>query len=419
MYNEYIYLDHAAATPVAPQVAEAMWPYVTQQFANPSARYPQAEQARAAVDWAHAEVAKAIGARPGEIIFTSGGSESDNVAIKGVAFAQRAKGNHIITSQIEHHAVLRACEYLEQRHGFRITYLPVDRYGTVDLNTLEAALNDETILVSIMLANNEVGTIQPIEQIAKLTRPRGIPLHSDAVQALGQMPLDVATLGVDLLTLSAHKYYGPKGIGALYLRRGTPLDPLIHGGHQERDRRAGTENVAGMVGMAVACQGLGAVGWERGGDTEKVRHGEGETRRRGEQHNGSALQRRERTEPASERPPSTQILRDQLISGVLADVPGAVLTGHPTVRLANSASFCFEGVAGETVLIALGENGVMCSSGSACAAGESEPSHVLTAMGIDGDLAQTAVRFSLGHSTTAAQIDRVVALLRRIVTELR
>lgn len=374
---DLIYLDHAATTPTHPQVLEAMWPYFTQQFGNASARYPLAEQARHAADWAHAEVARLIRARPGEVVFTSGGSESDNLAIKGVAFASRDRGNHIITTQVEHHAVLRACEYLERSHGFRVTYLPVDCHGVVDLAALEQAIDERTVLVSIMLANNEVGTIQPIRQIARLTRARGVPLHTDAVQVVACMPIDVDELGVDLLTISAHKCYGPKGVGALYVRRGIPLDPLIHGGHQERDRRAGTENVAGMVGLARAMQ----------------------LQRPGVAH--------------------TQDLRDQLIGGVLTSVPGAILTGHPTERLANNASFCFAGVAGETVLIALADRGVACSSGSACAAGESDPSHVLTAMGIDADLAQTAVRFSLGMSNTAEQIDHVVALLAEIVGDLR
>lgn len=376
--DDLIYLDHAATTPTHPQVLEAMWPFFAQQFGNPSARYPLAEQARQAADWAHAAIARLIGARPGEIVFTSGGSESDNLAIKGVAFASRARGNHIITSQVEHHAVLRACEYLEQSHGFRVTYLPVDHHGTVDLDALAQAIDDHTVLVSIMLANNEVGTIQPIRQIARLTRERGVPLHTDAVQAMANMPVKVDELGVDLLTISAHKCYGPSGVGALYVRRGIPLDSLIHGGHQERDRRAGTENVAGMVGMARAMQ---------------------------------------LSQPATIA--YTQALRDRLIEGVLTSVPGAILTGHPTERLANNASFCFTGVAGETVLLALADRGVACSSGSACAAGESDPSHVLTAMGIDAELAQTAVRFSVGMGNTLEQIDRVVALLTDIVGELR
>jgi len=372
--NELIYLDHAATTPIDRAVLEAMWPYLTHQFGNASSRYPLAEQARAALEWARGVAAEQINARPSEIIWTGGGSESDNLAIKGVALASRDRGKHIITTQIEHHAVLRACAYLERYHGFRVTYLPVDTAGTVELQALERALDDQTVLVSVMLANNEVGTLQPLAEIAKLTAARGVPLHSDAVQAAATMQLDVQALGVDLLTLSAHKCYGPKGVGALYVRRGTPLEPLIHGGHQERDRRAGTENIAAIVGMAAALQLV-------------RRHDAG----------------------------ATEALRDRLIARVLERVPGAMLTGHPRARLANNASFCFGGIAGETVLVALSDHNIACSSGSACAAGQSEPSHVLRAMGIPDELAHTAVRFSLGAGTTAAQIDYVVDALVEIV----
>ncbi|HEY0607514.1 MAG TPA: cysteine desulfurase family protein [Herpetosiphonaceae bacterium] len=378
MDAETIYLDHAATTPVHPRVLEAMWPFFGQQFGNPSSRYPLAEQARSALDWARQTVAATIGARSGEIVFTGGGSESNNLALQGVAFARREHGDHIITTQVEHHAVLRTCEYLERVHGFRITYLPVDRDGLVDPAALERALDERTILVSIMLANNEIGTIQPIAEIARLTRARGIPLHTDAVQALPTLDVDVHALGVDLLTLSAHKCYGPKGVGALYVRRGTPLLAQIYGGHQERDRRAGTENVAGVVGLATALQ--------------LVRS----------QHS-SALQH----------------LRDRLIDGVLQRVPGAMLTGHPTVRLAGHASFCFSGVAGEAVLVALTDRGIACSSGSACAAGQSDPSHVLTALGLPAELAQTAVRLTLGLTNTSEQIERVLDLLPEIVDSLR
>lgn len=373
--DELIYMDHAATTPIDPGVLEAMWPYLTQQFGNPSSRYPLAEQARAAVDWARNAVADSLGARPSEIIFTSGGSESDNLAVKGVALASHHRGNHLITTRIEHHAVLNACAYLEQFHGFRVTYVPVDRYGTVDLEALERAIDDHTVLVSVMLANNEVGTIQPLAEVARLTRPRGIPLHTDAVQAAPTLALDVAGLGVDLLTLSAHKCYGPKGAGALYVRRATPLHAQIHGGHQERERRAGTENVAGVVGLAAAL--------------ELVRS-----------HDSRGL----------------QALRDDLIAGVLERVPGAMLTGHPSQRLANNASFCFRDIAGETVLVALADRGIACSSGSACAAGESEPSHVLRAMGLPDELAHTAVRFTLGARNTAAQIEHVIESLAEIVS---
>lgn len=378
MQGELIYLDHAATTPVHPQVLEAIWPFFSQQFGNASGRYPLAEQARSAVEWAHRTVAAVLGARSGEIVFTSGGSESNNLALKGVALACRGRGDHVITTQIEHHAVLRACEYLERAHGFRVTYLPVDSTGLVDPAVLERALDDRTVLVSVMLANNEIGTVQPLAQIAALTRPRGILLHTDAVQAASTLPLDVNALGIDLLTLSAHKCYGPKGSGALYVRRGTPLDPLIHGGLQERGRRAGTENVAGMVGLATALQ--------------LVR---------------------------SYDPITLRALRDQLINGVLARVPGARLTGHASARLDHHASFCFEGVEGEAVLVALSDHGIACSSGAACAAGESDPSHVLTAIGLPPALAHTAVRFTLGWSTTEAQIRYVLDVLPGLVTDLR
>lgn len=378
MDAETIYLDHAATTPVHPRVLEAIWPYFSRQFGNPSSRYPLAEQSRSALDWARQTVAATIGARPGEIVFTGGGSESNNLALQGVAFARRARGDHIVTTQIEHPAVLRTCEYLERVHGFRVTYLPVDRHGLVDLAALERALDERTILVSVMLANNEIGTIQPIGEIARLTRARGIALHTDAVQALPTLDVDVNALGVDLLTLSAHKCYGPKGVGVLYVRRGTPLLAQIYGGHQERDRRAGTENVAGIVGLATALQLV-------------------------------------RSQDAS----VLKTLRDRLIGGVLERVPGAMLTGHPTSRLAGHASFCFSGVAGEAVLVALTDRGVACSSGSACAAGQSDPSHVLTAIGLPGELAQTAVRLTLGLTNTPEQIERVLELLPEIVAALR
>lgn len=372
--DELIYLDHAATTPIDRAVLEAMWPYLTQQFGNPSSRYPLAEQARAALEWARGSVAQHIGARPSELVWTSGGSESDNLAVKGVALASRERGNHIVTTQIEHHAVLRSCAYLEQYHGFRVTYLPVDADGIVELAALERALDRQTVLVSVMLANNEVGTIQPLAEIARLTRRLGVPLHSDAVQAAPAMPLNVDTLGVDLLTLSAHKCYGPKGVGALYVRRGTPLEAQLHGGYQERERRAGTENVAGIVGMAAALQLV------RGHDQA-----------------------------------ATAALRDRLIAGILERAPDALLTGHPTMRLAGNASFCFGGIAGETVLLGLADRNIACSSGSACAAGQTEPSHVLRAMGVADELAHTAVRFSLGAATSAAQIDYVVDSVADIV----
>lgn len=380
MENKLIYLDHAATTPVHPAVVEAMIPYFSDRFGNPSSIYSIAREARAALDAARDTVADILGARPNEIIFTSGGSESDNLAIKGVAFAQRKRGNHIITSAIEHHAVLHTCEYLEKHFGFEVTYLPVDRYGVVDLDALVKAIKPTTILISVMMANNEVGTIEPIQEIAQIIKGKGIYLHTDAVQAVGSLDIDVNKLGVDLLSLSAHKFYGPKGIGALYVRRGTPLQPQQQGGGQERNRRAGTENTAAIVGLATAL---------------KIAYDELESRN---EH--------------------VRRLRDKLISGVLT-IPRTILTGHPTERLPNSASFCFEFVEGESILLNLDMLGIAASSGSACTAASLEPSHVLRAMGIPVEVAHGSLRMTLGMSNTEKQIDYVVSVLPDIIAKLR
>jgi len=377
---EIIYLDHAATTPVAPAVLEAMLPFFREKFANPSSLYGPAREVRRAIDQARDTVARVLGARSSEIIFTSGGTESDNLAIKGVAFANRHRGNHIITSRVEHHAVLHTCEYLE-KFGFRVTYLPVDRTGLVDLNALEDALDDQTILVSIMYANNEVGTIQPIKEIAQLLRPRGIIFHTDAVQAAGALALNVDDLGVDLLSLSAHKFYGPKGAGVLYVRRGVTFWPQQHGGGQERGRRAGTENVPGIVGLA------------------------------------KALELAEQNRP--QYVAHCQALRDRLIQGVLERIPGAVLTGHPTQRLPNNASFCLEGIDAESLLLMLDRRGVCASSGSACTSGSLEPSHVLLAMGIQSPLALGSLRLTVGLDNTPEQIDRALDILVESVQKLR
>ncbi|MBI2323242.1 MAG: cysteine desulfurase, partial [Chloroflexi bacterium] len=290
-----IYLDHAATTPLDPRVLDAMLPYLGPRYGNPSSIYASAREARQALDEARDTVAAALGAQASEIVFTASGSEADTTAIVGVAFAGRPRGRHIVTSAVEHHAVLHSCEYLAQEHGFRVTYVPVARHGTVDLAALEAALDDETVLVSVMLGNNEVGTLQPIAAMARLTRARGIPLHTDAVQAVGLLAVDVGALGVDLLSLAAHKLHGPKGVGALYVRRGVRIHPLVHGGGQERGRRAGTENVAGIVGLATALRLAQA---ERAARVARI-----------------------------------GALRDRLVAGVLAAVPNALLTGHPTARL--------------------------------------------------------------------------------------
>jgi len=376
-----IYLDHAATTPLDPRVLEAMQPFFSARFYNPSSIYTPAKEVRRAVEWARETVAQILHARPTEIIFTAGGSESDNQAIKGVAFANRHRGDHIITSQVEHHAVLHTCQYLERVHGFRVTYLPVDRYGRVNPADLEAAIDDRTILVTIMLANNEVGTIQPIPELARIARARGVYFHTDAVQGGGTLDLNVRRLGVDLLSLSGHKFYGPKGTGVLYIRRGTQIDPLIHGGSQEYDERAGTENVPGIIGLATALQ-LAYTDFEA-----KIAH----------------LQR----------------LRDRLIEGVLSSCEGAMLTGHPTERLPNNASFCFEHVEGESVLLNLDVLGICASSGSACTAGSTETSHVLRAMGIPESWARGQLRLTVGHENTMEEIEYVLRELPSIVRQVR
>jgi len=378
--ERFIYLDHAATTPVDPDVVQAMLPYFTEKFGNPSSIYAPAREARKAMDWARETVAGILGASPSEVVFTSGGTESDNLAIKGAAFANRHKGNHIITTQIEHHAVLHTCEYLEKRFGFRVTYLPVDQYGTVDLDALQRALTPDTILVTIMYANNEVGTIQPIQEISQIVKSAGVLFHTDAVQAGGALDLNVDKLGVDMLSLSAHKFYGPKGVGVFYVRKGTSYWPQQHGGGQERGRRAGTENTAGIVGLATALK----LAYDRL-----------------EAHNAHVSR-----------------LRDRLIQGILK-VPGAYLTGHPTNRLPNNASFVFDYVEGESILLSLDMLGIGASSGSACTSASLEPSHVLKAMGVPIERAHGSLRLTTGSGNTEEDIDRVVEVLPGIIERLR
>jgi cysteine desulfurase len=377
--SRLIYLDHAATTPVRPEVLEAMLPYFGEVYGNASSVHSAGSVPRAALEQARAGVAGVLGCRPGEIVFTGGGTEADNLALLGVARALRGRGNHVVTSSIEHHAVLHACQQLEQE-GFRVTYLPVDRLGLLDPAAVEAALTGETILVSLMLANNEIGTIEPIVEIAPIVRARGIPFHTDAVQAAGMLDLQVDHLGVDLLTISAHKIYGPKGAGALYVRRGTPLEAIVHGGDQERGRRSGTENVPGIVGLAVALM----------------------------------LAEQERAIEA----PRLAGLRDRLIAGVLECVPGAHLTGHPAQRLPGHASFYLEGVSGESVLVDLDMAGIACASGSACRAGSTDPSHVLTAIGLRRELARNGLRMTLGRATNEEDIDTVLDVLPGVVKAL-
>ena len=383
-----IYFDHAATTPLHPRVLEAMLPYLKERFGNPSGSYTLAREAQRALDQARRSVADVLGCRPTEVVFTSGGSESINAALKGVAFAQEKArvGNHVITTAVEHHAVLHTCEYLE-KFGFEVTYVPVDRHGLVDPDEVVAAVNERTVLVSVMAANNEVGTIEPVAEIARALRERGralgrrIPLHTDAVQAPGMLDLDVEALGVDVLSLSAHKFYGPKGAGVLYLRRGTPFLPQQSGGGQERQRRAGTEDVAGIVGTGVA------------------------------------LRLAEEGREANSR--ACRVLRDRLSEGILARIPRSQLNGHPERRLANNVNVSIRGVEGEALLDRLDGAGIAASSGAACGSSTWEPSHVLIAMGLPLEMAVGSLRLTLGPSNTEEEVDYLLDVLPDLVRSLR
>ncbi len=377
-----IYLDHAATTPVDPRVLDAMLPYFSLEFGNPSGVYSRSRAARQAVDDARESVAEVLNCRPTEIIFTSGGTESDNLALKGAAFAARAGGNHIVTTAIEHHAVLHACHFLE-KFGFDVTYLPVDRHGLVDPETLDRAITDRTILVSVMYANNEVGTIQPVAELARIAKAhdRSIIFHTDAVQAGGCLDLDVQSLGVDLLTLSAHKLYGPKGAGLLYVRKATPFLPQQQGGGQERHRRAGTENVPGIVGM------------------------------------GEAL--RLAYEDLRQNVMRWTHLRDLAVAELLEHVPDSYLNGHPTKRLANNVNVCIDGVDAESLLLGLDLAGIEASSGSACTSASLDPSHVLKAMGVPLNLARGSLRVTFGRSNTAEDVRALRDELKLLVPRLR
>ncbi|HET7035670.1 MAG TPA: cysteine desulfurase family protein [Thermomicrobiaceae bacterium] len=377
-----IYLDHAATTPVAPAVLEAMLPYFSARFGNPSSIYAAGREARAALDQARAALAAILGCQARELVFTSGGTEADNLAIKGVAWwaRQQHRGNHIVTTAFEHHAVLHSVEYL-RKLGFEATFVPPDSRGLIQPQAIADAVRPETALISVMYANNEIGTIQPIAEIAEIAQARGIPLHTDAVQAAGSLPLDVRALGVDLLSLSAHKFYGPKGVGLLYVRRGTPILWQQSGGAQENNHRAGTENVPAVVGMAAA-----------------LRLAESERAAR-----GARILR----------------LRERLIDGLLGRIPGSHLNGDRERRLPNNVNVSFEGVEGETVLLNLDMHGIAASSGSACTTGSTEPSHVLSALGLPPALVRSSIRLSLGNETTAEEIDRTIDVLAQSVAHLR
>ena len=375
-----IYMDHAATTSTRPEVFAAMAPYFTEHFGNPSSIYTVARESKTAIDAARAYVAAALGAKPEEIFFTSGGSESDNWAIKGVAFANRKKGNHIITTAIEHHAVLHTCEYLEKQ-GFEVSYLPVDRYGSVDPSDLSKAITDKTILVSIMYANNEIGTIEPVAELGAIARKRKVPFHTDAVQAIGAIPIDVEAQNIDLLSLSAHKFYGPKGTGALFIRKGTRIDNLIHGGGQEQRRRAGTENIAGIVGLGKAIE-LATADIE--GHNRKIR-----------------------------------AMRDRLLDGIMEKIPHAHLNGHPKRRLPGNLNVSFEFIEGESMLLWLDDEGICASTGSACTSGSLEPSHVLLATGLPVEVSHGSLRLTLGDANTEADVDFVLEVLPKVVSRLR
>ncbi|MDH6181125.1 cysteine desulfurase [Microbacteriaceae bacterium SG_E_30_P1] len=374
-----IYLDQAATTAVRREVLEAMWPYLTAEFGNPSSHHEVGEAAERGLTDARARVAAALGVRASEVVFTSGGTEAANLAIKGIVLAS-TRGRHIVTSAIEHPAVLESCDYLERFHGAEVTVLPVDADGLVDPVAFTAALRDDTALATIMYANNEIGTVQPIAELAALAHARGVPFHTDAVQAAGWLPIDLHTLGADALSLSGHKLGAPKGIGALAVRARIPLEPVIHGGGQERGRRSGTENVAGAVALATALDLV---------PSSVARAGE------------------------------VAALRDRFIDRVLSTVPDARLTGSRMHRLPGHASFCFPGTSGESVLLGLEARGIVCSSGSACAAGSDEPSDVLLAIGLTPEIAQTAVRFTFGSEITEAELDEVARELVDSVAAVR
>ncbi|MCR4430536.1 MAG: cysteine desulfurase NifS [Tepidanaerobacteraceae bacterium] len=377
-----IYMDHAGTTPMRKEVLEAMMPYMTERFGNASTIYSLGREAKMALEDSREKVANLIGAEPGEVFFTAGGTESDNWALRGIAEANKDMGNHIITSCIEHHAVLHTCQDLEKQ-GYRVTYLPVDRYGFVAPEHVKNSITDDTILVSIMHANNEIGTIEPIADIGKIIKrqKRKIYFHTDAVQTVGKIPVKVDELYVDLLSVSSHKIYGPKGIGALYIKKGTKIKPFITGGAQERQKRAGTENIPAIVGFGKACELIEA---ELEQQYEKLSR-----------------------------------LRDRLIRGIMENIPFVHLNGHPTMRLPHNVNVCFEFIEGESLLLNLDMKDICASSGSACTSGSLEPSHVLLAIGLPHEIAHGSLRLTLGMDNTEEDVDFVLEILPGIVNKLR
>lgn len=378
--KKMIYLDNAATTKTSPEVVEAMMPYFSEEYGNASSVYEFGNKSKEAISKAREVIANALSAKDNEIYFTAGGSEADNWAIKAAAEAYQDKGKHIITTKIEHHAVLHTCEYLESK-GFRITYLDVDEWGVVKLEELKKAICDETILISIMFANNEIGTIEPVAEIGKIAKENGILFHTDAVQAFGQVPIDVDAMNIDMLSASGHKLYGPKGIGFLYIRKGVKIRSMIHGGAQERKRRAGTENVPGIVGLGKAVE--------------------------------MAINTME------ERAETETNLRDYLLDRILKEVPYTRINGPRKNRLHNNANVCFQFIEGESLLIMLDMEGICGSSGSACTSGSLDPSHVLLAIGLPHEIAHGSLRLTLSHETTKEDIDQTIEAVKKIVEQLR
>lgn len=378
--NEIIYFDNAATTPIRPEVYDAMRPYIESCYGNPSSVYKLARESKKAIDLARKQVADAINADSGEIFFTGCGSESDNWAIKGVALALKDKGKHIITTNIEHHAILHTCEFLEE-NGYEVTYIPVDEYGMVSADDIKKAIRPDTILVSVMTANNEIGTIEPIKEIGALCREKGVYFHTDAVQAVGHIKIDVKKMNIDLLSLSGHKIGAPKGIGALYIKKGVKIKNLIHGGQQEKGRRAGTENVIGIVALGKACE-LAVSEMEK--TTEKLVY-----------------------------------LRDKIIKNILGSIDYSRLNGHPSERLPGNINISFEFIEGESMLLLLDAKGICASSGSACTSGSLDPSHVLLAIGLPHEKAHGSLRISLGYQNTEEEVDKLLEVLPPIVQRLR
>ncbi|MFO7952610.1 MAG: cysteine desulfurase NifS [Bacillota bacterium] len=378
MANRLVYMDHGATTPLREEALEAMMPFLKEQYGNPSSLHAPGRSVRNAVEEAREKTARALGAEPEEIYFTSGGTEANNIALRGAA-KKHSGGGHIITSGIEHHAVLDVCKDLEQE-GYEVTFLPVDRYGRIEPGAVKEAIKENTFMISIMAANNEIGTTQPIQKIGELAKEKGVLFHTDAVQVVGQLPVNLGELNADFLTLSAHKFNGPKGIGALYMRKGTKIDPLYHGGGQERKLRPGTENVPGIIGLGRALE----LSTEEIPDKKK--------------HLGS--------------------LRDRLINGLL-DIGDVILNGHPVERLPGNVNVSFHYIEGESVLLSLDMEGIAASSGSACSSGSLEPSHVLSAIGLDQSVAHGSIRFSLGRGNTEEDIDMVLEKAPPIVERLR